>query len=63
MGIENSRHFRAFTMWLHHSDKYQLLEPCELNVVLFTLSLEVVSMTSDEYRMKLNASGQVLLTP
>lgn len=62
MGIENSRRFRAFSMWLHHSEKYQLLEPCELDAVLFTPSRDVVGMASDKYRVKLNASSQLLLT-
>ena len=46
-----------------HSDKYQLLKPCELNVVLFKPNSEVVGNSSGECMTKLNASGQVLLTP
>ncbi len=59
----NIRHAKQLALWLDHSDKYQLLKPCELNVVLFKPNSEVVGNSSGECMTKLNASGQVLLTP
>lgn len=49
--------------WLNQSDKYVLLKPCELNVVLFKPNAAVLKLSSDECMVKLNQSGQVLLSP
>tara|TARA_R110000772_G_scaffold60904_9_gene137345 strand:- start:90 stop:1454 length:1365 start_codon:yes stop_codon:yes gene_type:complete len=59
----NMLHARQFANWLDKSDKYELLKPCELNVVLFKPNAAVLNLTSAQCMTKLNASGQVFLTP
>lgn len=49
--------------WLNESDKFVLIKPCELNVVLFKPNLAMLNLSSDECIAKLNESGQVFLTP
>jgi len=49
--------------WLDQSDKFVLVKPCELNVVLFKPNSTRLDLSSDECIAKLNASGQVFLTP
>lgn len=49
--------------WLNESDKFILVKPCELNVVLFKPNSTMLNLSSDECITKLNASGQVFLTP
>ena len=49
--------------WLDESAKYVLVKPCELNVVLFKPNSAILNLSSDECIAKLNASGQVFLTP
>ncbi|WP_340677342.1 aminotransferase class I/II-fold pyridoxal phosphate-dependent enzyme [Paraglaciecola sp.] len=59
----NMRQASVLAQWLEQSDKYELLKPCELNVVLFKPNTAVLGLTSAECLAKLNASGQVFLTP
>lgn len=59
----NIRHAQQLAKWIEHSDKYELLKPCDLNVVLFQPNRATLGLTSAECMAKLNASGQVLLTP
>jgi len=49
--------------WIKASNKFCLIKPCELNVVIFKPNPDVLNLTSDECIAKLNASGQVFLTP
>lgn len=48
--------------WISGSDKFILVKPCELNVVLFKPNSAILNLTSDECIDKLNTSGQVFLT-
>jgi glutamate/tyrosine decarboxylase-like PLP-dependent enzyme len=59
----NMRQASVLAQWLEQSDKFELLKPCELNVVLFKPNTAVLGLTSAECLAKLNASGQVFLTP
>jgi len=49
--------------WLDKSEKFVLVKPCELNVVLFKPNSARLNFSSDECIAKLNESGQVFLTP
>jgi len=59
----NIHHAEVFANWLDKSDKFVLVKPCELNVVLFKPNSEILNLSSDECIAKLNESGQVFLTP
>ncbi|MBZ9611080.1 pyridoxal phosphate-dependent decarboxylase family protein [Rheinheimera maricola] len=49
--------------WLDKSAKFDLVKRCELNVVLFKPNSAKLNLSSNECIAKLNASGQVFLTP
>ncbi len=59
----NIRQAATLASWLDKSEKYVLLKPCELNVVLFKPNHARLNLTSDECIAKLNSTGQVFLTP
>jgi len=59
----NIHHASTLVNWLDESVKYVLIKPCELNVVLFKPNSAILNLSSDECIAKLNASGQVFLTP
>ena len=59
----NIRQAGTLANWINTSDKFILVKPCELNVVLFKPNLAILKLSSDECIAKLNASGQVFLTP
>ena len=59
----NIRQASMLANWIDDSDKFLLVKPCELNVVLFKPNLALLNLTSDECITKLNLSGQVFLTP
>lgn len=59
----NMRQASMLADWIDQSANYVLLKPCELNVVLFKPNGAVLSLSTDECMTKLNASGQVFLTP
>ena len=59
----NIRQASVLAKWIKVSDKFILVKPCDLNVVLFKPNTAVLNLTSDECIDKLNASGQVFLTP
>lgn len=54
---------KTLANWLNESDKFILVKPCELNVVLFKPNSAMLNLSSDECIAKLNVSGQVFLTP
>lgn len=60
---ENVRQAKMLANWINQSNKYLLLKPCELNVVLFKPNTITLNLTSAECMDKLNQSGQVFLTP
>lgn len=59
----NMRQARVLSDWIAQSDHYVLVKPCELNVVLFKPNSAMLAITTEECIAKLNASGQVFLTP
>jgi glutamate/tyrosine decarboxylase-like PLP-dependent enzyme len=59
----NIRQAKVLANWIQESDKFVLLKPCDLNVVLFKPSSAKFNLSSDECIAKLNSSGQVFLTP
>jgi glutamate/tyrosine decarboxylase-like PLP-dependent enzyme len=61
--LSNIRQAGILANWIDKSDKFELVKPCELNVVLFKPSSTMIPHTSDECINKLNESGQVFLTP
>ena len=96
LGVENSRRFRAFPVWLSllaygkngvrswiksnielsqklaswidSSDSYELVYPCQMNVVLFRpncegLSQEEADQLTDERLNAINRDGRLFLSP
>jgi len=61
--VSNIHQAGTLANWIDESDKFNLIKPCELNVVLFKPNFAMLNLTSDECIAKLNASGQVFLTP
>ena len=59
----NIRQAEILANWIDNSDKFVLVKPCELNIVLFKPNSEVLNLTSGECMEQLNSSGQVFLTP
>lgn len=59
----NIRQAKMLADWINQSDKYLLLKPCELNVVLFMPNNLVINLNSEQCIAKLNSTGQVFLTP
>lgn len=59
----NIQQAQQLANWLDNSDKYTLLKPCELNVVLFKPNQQQLKLTSDQCIHALNRSGKVFLTP
>ena len=59
----NIRQAAMLADWIEQSDKFILLKPCQLNVVLFKPNDDLLGLNSSECMNKLNASGQVFLTP
>jgi len=59
----NIRQADILASWIDTSNKFVLLKPCELNVVLFKPNSEILKLSSDECIHQLNESGQVFLTP
>jgi len=59
----NIHHAAIIAHWIDKSDKFELVRPCELNVVLFKPNSAKLNLTSDECIAKLNSTGQVFLTP
>lgn len=59
----NIRQASQLADWVSASGKYSLIKPCGLNVVLFKPNPSVLNLSSDECMHKLNASGEVFLTP
>jgi glutamate/tyrosine decarboxylase-like PLP-dependent enzyme len=58
--IEQAQQLAA---WIDKSSEYVLVKPCELNVVLFKPNQQRVNLSTADCMAKLNASGQVFLTP
>lgn len=48
--------------WIAASNKFILVKPCELHVVLFNPYPALLNISSDESISELNSSGQVFLT-
>jgi glutamate/tyrosine decarboxylase-like PLP-dependent enzyme len=59
----NIQQAQQLANWLDNSDKYTLLKPCELNVVLFKPNQQQLKLTSAQCIHALNRSGKVFLTP
>lgn len=59
----NVRQAKMLANWLASSDKFILVKPCDLNVVLFKPNPERLTLNSEECMRVLNKSGQVLLSP
>ncbi len=56
-------HAKKVAKWIDESGNYVLVKACELNVVLFKPNPEKLDLTSNDCMEKLNATGQVFLTP
>ncbi|WP_144212884.1 pyridoxal phosphate-dependent decarboxylase family protein [Shewanella donghaensis] len=59
---------KQLAQWLEASDLYELVKPCELNVVLFkpkaNLAEEsLTAMSANECMLKLNQTGEIFFTP
>ena len=96
LGIENSRRFRAFPVWmtllvygkngikswvesnirlsqklaswLEHSEDYELIHPCHMNVILFRPDASGLSQTEADNKTKkllqsINSDGRIYLSP
>ncbi len=59
----NMRQADMLASWIKKSTKFDLVKPCELNIVLFKPNLAVMNISSAECLNKLNSSGEVFLTP
>lgn len=59
----NIRQAAMLANWIDESDKFVLVKPCQLNVVVFKPSSATLNLTSDDCISQLNVSGQVFLTP
>jgi glutamate/tyrosine decarboxylase-like PLP-dependent enzyme len=54
---------KEFAQWLDNSDKYELVKPCELNVVLFCPGSSHPLKNVEACLAAINASGRVFMTP
>ncbi|NOU50054.1 aspartate aminotransferase family protein [Pseudoalteromonas sp. JBTF-M23] len=54
---------KAFAKWLQSSPYYDLLKPCELNVVVFAPSAQHPISSSAECLKAINNSGEIFVTP
>jgi glutamate/tyrosine decarboxylase-like PLP-dependent enzyme len=61
--LANIRQANMLAQWIAASDKFILVKPCELNVVLFRPNPDVLMLSSNECIRTLNLTGQVLLSP
>ncbi|MBD1583749.1 pyridoxal phosphate-dependent decarboxylase family protein [Pseudoalteromonas sp. S16_S37] len=54
---------KALAQWLDSSPYYDLLKPCELNVVVFAPSAKHPLSSSAECQKMINSSGEIFVTP
>ena len=59
---KNIKQAKAFANWLAQSEHYELVKPCQLNVVLFRPS-KSLNLSSNQCMTMLNNTGRVFLTP
>jgi glutamate/tyrosine decarboxylase-like PLP-dependent enzyme len=59
----NINQAKTIANWIDDSEYYELVKPCDLNVVLFKPNLEKLGIDSQQCMNRLNDSGQVFLTP
>jgi len=59
----NVSHAQRLAVWIEQAPNYELVKPCELNVVLFKPNQAKLNLNSNQCLQQLNHSGQVFLTP
>ncbi|MFD2165393.1 pyridoxal phosphate-dependent decarboxylase family protein [Thalassotalea euphylliae] len=60
---QNMAQAKKLASWISQSDAFELVKPCELNVVLFKPNPSVLSLGSEQCRQAINSTGKVFLTP